>query len=97
MNTKKKAPLTGGAANSAKVIYTTEKDSRNWEDGQEVLFRTTVGLFQAIRSKYIDDWKRLYDERENEFSFFSILAVAYETGRENGIRQERARRKRRLV
>lgn len=97
MEAKKEAPLTGGAANSAKVIHTTEQDSRKWADGQEVIFRTTLGLLQDIREKYIDDWKRLYDERENEYSFFRILAVAYETGRENGIRQERARRKRRLV
>lgn len=97
MTEKKKAPLTGGAANSTKVVHITENDSREWADGQEVIHRTTLGLFQDIREKYIDDWKRLYDERENEYSFFKILAVAYETGRENGIRQERARRKRRLV
>ena len=97
MNTKKKAPCTAATGKGAKVIHTTEKDSRNWDDGQEVFSRTTFRLFCDVRKKYIDDWNQLYDERNNECSFFKILAVAYETGRENGIRQERARRKRRSV
>ena len=77
MNTKKKAPCTAATGKGAKVIHTTEKDSRNWDDGQEVFSRTTFRLFCDVRKKYIDDWNQLYDERNNECSFFKILAVAY--------------------
>ncbi len=38
MNEKKKAPLTGGAANSAKVIHTTEQDSRKAAEMQGFIF-----------------------------------------------------------
>lgn len=97
MNTKKKAPCTAATGKGAKALHITENCSRNWADGQEVFSRTTFRLFCDVRKKYIDDWNRLYDERNNEHSFFKILVVAYETGWKNGIRQERARRKRRSV
>lgn len=96
MNTKKEAPCTAATGKGAKVVHTTENDNRNWEDGQEVIHRITLGLFCSVREKYIEDWRRLYKEEANEYTFFEILAVAYETGRENGIRQERAKRRRRL-
>lgn len=44
MKAKREAPLTGGAANSAKVIHTTENDSRKAAEMQEKLSRLYVWL-----------------------------------------------------
>lgn len=38
MKEKKKAPLTGGAANSAEVVHITEKDSRKAAEMQGFIF-----------------------------------------------------------
>lgn len=97
MNAKKEAPRTAATGKGANTVHTTEHDSGNWPDGQEVYCRITLGLWYEIRKKYSEDWKRLYNKRDKEGSFFDILAVAYEIGRENGIRQERKRRRERAI
>ncbi len=91
--TKKNAPSAAATGTGAKAITNHVQDITTWPKGQDVYHRLIIRDTEMVRRAYITDWQQFYRGDDN-YDFFLILALAYETGREMGIREERAKRRR---
>lgn len=91
---KEEAPCTAATGEGAKMIHNIEKDSMKGTEGQALFNRVSFRKYAEIRKAYENDWQYSISGENGIEDFFKILAIAYETGWENGIRQERARRRR---
>lgn len=65
----------------------------NWPKGQDIYNRLIIHDAERVRRAYITDWQQFYTGTA-KYDFYIILAIAYETGREMGIREEKAKRQR---
>ncbi len=93
MTAKKEVPCTAATGKGTKIIHNMEKDSMKFENGQALWKRASCVDYLEVRAAYVNDWQYSVSGKNGVDDFFKILTIAYEAGRENGIRWERARRK----
>lgn len=94
---KKEATHTAATVRIAKMEqYVKKNNSIKSTAGQALFERMSFQKYVDVRKAYVSDWQYAIDPEDNTAAFFKILAIAYEAGRENGIEQERDKRKKLL-